>query len=176
MTKEKQTAFLKLCLADALVRLLERQRFDEIRVHDICKQAGVGRTTYYRHCGGQNGKKSLLAYKIVRAWESYAAAHRAEVETDAGFALSCFVYENRALFTLLYEKGQIDAIMAAFEELIAAGKTVGKRDSYLMAFFTYGYFGVIYRWLRYGFDQTPEEVRAQIAETFAAAAQASSEG
>ena len=32
----------------------------------------------------------------------------------------------------------------------------------------YGYFGVIYQWIKYGFDETPEQVQKHISDTFSA--------
>ena len=37
-----------------------------------------------------------------------------------------------------------------------------KVQRYLMSFFTYGYFGIIYQWIKYGFDETPEEIKKRI--------------
>ena len=52
--------------------------------------------------------------------------------------------------------------MRAFEILVPGGKVCDKNLSYLMSFFTYGYFGIIYQWIKYGFDETPEQVKAHI--------------
>lgn len=46
MKKEQSTRFLKLCLADAYIRLLQTQDYAQISINAICACAGVGRTTY----------------------------------------------------------------------------------------------------------------------------------
>ena len=103
--KRNQTAFMKLCLADALIKLMAAQDYDSINVNTICELAGVGRTTFYRHLACKNSKEELLIYKINYEWGRYADLH---------------------------------------------------------------YFGVIYQWIKYGFDETPEQVQKHISDTFSA--------
>ena len=52
--------FMKLCLADALIKLMAAQDYDSINVNTICELAGVGRTTFYRHLDCKNSKEELL--------------------------------------------------------------------------------------------------------------------
>ena len=111
--KRTQTAFLKLCLADALIKLMAAQDYDGINVNAICELAGVGRTTFYRHLDCRNSKEELLIFKINYEWGRYADLHQEDVEKDKGFALACFIYENRRLFSLLYSNGLIVVIMRA---------------------------------------------------------------
>lgn len=166
--KKNQTAFLKLCLADALVKLMETQDFDTINVNTICKLADIGRTTFYRHFDNKNSKEELLVFKINYEWEYYADKHQEEVRKDKGFALTNFIYENRQLFSLLYHNGLLTVIMRVFEDLITEGELSDKKSSYLMSFFTYGFFGIIYQWIKYDFDETPQQVQKHISETFSA--------
>lgn len=90
------------------------------------------------------------------------------MEKDKGFALTCFIYENRRLFTLLHNNGLIVVIMRACELLVSGGETWDKNLSYLMSYFIYGYFGVIYQWIKYSFDETPEQVQKHISDTLSA--------
>ena len=55
--------------------------------------------------------------------------------------------------------------MRAFEVLVPGGEVYDKNLSYLMSFFTYGYFGIIYQWIKYDFDESPEQVKRHIDET-----------
>ena len=66
--KRNQTAFMKLCLADALIKLMAAQDYDSINVNTICELAGVGRTTFYRHLDCKNSKEELLIFKINYEW------------------------------------------------------------------------------------------------------------
>lgn len=166
--KQNQTAFLKLCLADALIKLMNTQEFDSINVNAICKQGDIGRTTFYRYFNNKNSKEDLLVFKINYEWENYAQRHLDDVEKDKGFAFTCFIYENRYLFSLFYKHNLITTIMRIFENFIVAGESPDKQSSYLMSFFTYGYFGIIYQWIKYDFDETPEEIQKHIGNTFGA--------
>lgn len=76
--------------------------------------------------------------------------------------MSSYIYENRKLFSLLYKKSLITLLMRSFEILIPNGEVYDKNLSYLMSFFTYGYFGIIHQWIKYDFDETPEQVKAHI--------------
>lgn len=105
LMKKKQTEFLKLCLADGLIKLMQTQDFDAINVNAVCKEADIGRTTFYRYFDNKNSKEDLLIFKIRYEWERYAERHEEEVTQDKGFALTNFIYENRRLFSLLYRSG-----------------------------------------------------------------------
>ena len=56
----------------------------------------------------------------------------------------------------------ISIIMKSFEILVPGGEVVDKNLSYLMSFFTYGYFDIIYQWIKYDFDETPEKIESHI--------------
>lgn len=161
--KKNQTDFLKLCLADALIRLMKKQSYNTIKISAVCELAGIGRTTFYRHLDSKNGKEELLIFKINYDWEQYAEEHSAEVESDKGFALLKYVYEHKRLFSLLNENGLITTVMGAFEKLILSDIPTDKNVSYLTSYFAYGYFGIIYQWIKYDFDETPEQIREHIS-------------
>ena len=165
--KRDQTAFLKLCLADALIKLMDTKDFSEINVNAICREANIGRTTFYRYFESKNSKEDLLIFKILYEWEQYAARHTG-IQQEKDFGLTGYIYENRELFTKLYRSGLITVIMRAFEELIPAGEPQDKQSSYLLSFFTYGYFGIIYQWIKYDFDEPPEQIQQHITNTLAA--------
>ena len=169
--KQNQTAFLKLCLANALIKLMSKQSYDSISVNSICELAQVGRTTFYRHLDKKNSKEELLLFKISYEWKQYADLENEYVKKNKGEYLTRFIYENRKLFSLLYESGLVSIIMKAMEMTVPDEGDMDfykdKNTAYLMSFFIYGYFGVIYQWIKYGFDETPEEVQKHIIATIA---------
>ncbi len=163
--KKNQTLFIKLCLADALIKLMETEEFDSIKVNTICNLADIGRTTFYRHFDNKNSKEELLSFKIEYEWDCYKEKHEEAINQDSGFALTNFIYENKKLFSLLYRNGLISVIMQVFEILIPAGESYDKNASYLMSYFVYGYFGIIYQWIKYDFDEKPEQIRQHLTNT-----------
>ena len=44
--KRNQTEFLKLCLADSLIKLMADKPYEDISINAICEKADVGRTTF----------------------------------------------------------------------------------------------------------------------------------
>lgn len=165
--KKNQTAFMKLCLADALIKLMKMQDFDTINVNSICKEADIGRTTFYRYFDSKNSKEEMLLFKIKYEWEQYSNKHESDGH-EKGDDLTAFIYENRHLFSMLYHNNLISVIMRALEDLILSGEKCDKQSSYLMSFFIYGYFGIIYQWIKYEFDETPKQIQKHISDTISA--------
>ena len=163
--KKNQTAFMKLCLADALIKLMKNQDFNTINVNSICREADIGRTTFYRYFENKNSKEEMLLFKIKYEWAQYSDRHENDVQGKKP-DLTEFIYDNKNLFSMLYQNNLISVIMHALEDLIPFGE-YGKQASYLMSFFIYGYFGIIYQWIKYDFDETPEQIQKHINDTVA---------
>ncbi len=162
--KNNQTTFLKLCLSDALIKIMTSQDYDAINVNTICEKAQVGRTTFYRHFGNKNSKEELLRFKVSYEWERYKENHEEDFTKDKTFTLLNFIYENRKLFTLLNNSGVIHVAVCLSENLTLDDYPADKGSSYLKSFFVYGQFGAIYQWIKYDFDETPEQVRQHIVK------------
>lgn len=164
--RREQVAFFKACLADALLQLMQEAPFETISVSQICARANVGRTTYYRHYDRRSGKEDLLVFKVQDAWAGYVREHPEEAARDRGFAIACYVYEKRELFALLHRQKLLTVLMRAFEALVLDEDAGPGGGSYLAAFFAYGYFGMIYRWICHGFDVTPQQLQKQILDAW----------
>ena len=61
------------------------------------------------------------------------------------------------------KNGLVTSIMKVIDEF--SDGTEEKDTAYRRAFFVYGYFGVVYQWIKYDFDETPEQIQKHIAET-----------
>ena len=133
---------------------------------------GIGIDTWgvdYVFFDKKSGIEDLLVFKIVYEAKAYNEKHKEEAEKDQGKVFLDFVYENRALFRLMYQNGLTTSIMKAFDAL--SDWREEKDSAYLRAFFVYGFFGVVYQWIKYDFDETPEEVQRHTAEVILRAMQ-----
>ncbi len=166
--KDQSTKFIKTCLADALIKLMEQGNgFEEINVGEICDLAGFGRSTYYRHFDKKSGKSNLILFRVYCKWEEYCRCREQEIEKSRMRALINFFYEERELFLLLDRNGLTRSII--FDILYLAICSVegeSKDMSYWRSFMACGIFGFIYNWIRSGFTDSPEYVYKLASKVF----------
>ena len=70
--RNKSTEFLKECIADSLLKLMEEKTLSQITALEITNTAGVGRATFFRHF---SSKEDVLTFKLLLLWERWAQEH-----------------------------------------------------------------------------------------------------
>jgi AcrR family transcriptional regulator len=112
-------------LRGAFLRLLERKALERISIPDICEEAGVGYTTFYRHYLSKEAVLNEVAAEETR--QLIALALPAAVATDlrAGAeALFTYVDDRRALWSTLLTGGAEGAMR---EEFIRASRQIAAK-------------------------------------------------
>lgn len=159
--RKESSAFLKECMADALLALMKEKAADKITAEEIAKKAGVGRATYFRAFGS---KKEAVTYKYTVMWLRWAEEHGVRVASDYALEnLRTFLdynWEIRETTLLVYGQGMSDAIFESFRALLSARDGADTAARFRMSFFAYGLFALIDEWAQSGFAQTAEELTA----------------
>ena len=160
------TAFLKECLADAYIELLEERLAAKITVTEIAARAGVGRTTYFRNF---SCKEDMLSFKLIRLWQKWAEDHRLAERYDFSLdnALTFFEFNLsiRPLLELIHKHGLQTSIYNAFYENMYRPRNADPLDVYRTRFYSYGVYGVLDEWIARGFAESPQQM-AELARTF----------
>ncbi len=156
--KKESTEFLLECMADSLIALMKEKEYGKITIDEITKKAGVGRATYFRHV---KSKEELIIYKLKMCWERWAG--EAGLRMTTGFALENteaffhFNYANRDWFLLVYKAGLSQTLLSAFDAILVEQREA-KEQQYANAFFKYGLFGILNKWILNGFEDSPDEM------------------
>ena len=155
----KTTAFLKECLADALIQLLETKPIEKITIPEIAGLAGVGRTTYFRNF---NSKEEMLSFKLIALWERWAEEHAVKVKRryskENALTFFRFNYSIRALLSLMYSRGLQSSLYSAFHIYMMPPHDAEPLECYQSSFYSYGLFGLLDAWIVRGFRETPEQM------------------
>ncbi len=155
----RTTNFLKECLADGLIRLLETKPLEKITVPEIAALAQVGRTTYFRNFTSKN---ELITFKLVCLWERWAEDHdmqeRRRYSVKNAPEFFAFNYANRDLLSLIYKRGLQTAIYDAFYTVMAPYRNADPAECYYTRFYSYALFGLLDEWIRRGFSESVEEL------------------
>ena len=157
------TAFLKECLADALIQLLETKPVEKITIPEIASLAGVGRTTYFRNF---DSKEEMLSYKLIVLWDRWAEEHgvrkKHRYSLENALTFFGFNYSIRPLLSLLYRRGLQSALHRAFNLYMRPQHEAEPSEYYRGGFYSYGLYGLLDAWILRGFRESPEQM-AQIA-------------
>ncbi len=110
-------------LKNALLELLTKKPFDEIRVNDICNVAMVHRTTFYSHFAD---KYELLNYCIEDVEQEITEKIRKQDYHDSKefyqhmiMTLLTYIEENKKLFRSLLKKNTDMGIILIFKDACA---------------------------------------------------------
>ena len=161
----KTTEFLKECMADALLKLMQEKPMERISIQEITALAGVGRSTWFRNFSTKN---EALSFKLLQLWCRWGPEHgmgsgtRYTVDNVGDFFQ--FNYEHRDVLLALYESGQQTAIYDAFFQIMMP-QFDDAEAVYESRFLSYGLFGLLGEWMKRDFKETPEEM-ASISKKF----------
>ena len=156
--KQVDEQFIKDCVAEALDQLMRDHSYQEIRVTDLCRRAGVGRTSFYRYFSGQDALYSALLYKIGRTWRSFSERNAGSAEKDPDLAFLEYIYEERELFQWLFKNQQYGAIFDIFYSTTVQDQRSETPETYHQAFLAGGIFGVLYQWAKNDFSIPPDQI------------------
>lgn len=171
MNKQESKYFNTASLMDeALLLLLEEKDYDRITVKEICKKAGVNRTTFYLHYEGMNDLLEETAAMInERFKESLSAVPSGDpskvVLTSEQYLRPYleFIRKNRRAYKVIHEKEHLfhsQKVFNSFYETIFSPAlshfgVTEKEKKYVFAFYTQGTVAIIGKWLE---DNCREEI------------------
>ena len=140
----KTTEFLKECLADALIKLLETKPIEKITIE-------------------------VVTFKIIRLWDRWAEEHHLnrplgyEVNNALDFFL--FNYSIREILNLIYKRELQSALYDAFYCIIMPQQGASSIERYKNSFYCYGLFGLLDEWIEsYAGNQGKDGTNARYME------------
>ncbi|MGM9684484.1 MAG: TetR/AcrR family transcriptional regulator [Eubacteriales bacterium] len=155
----KTTEFLKECMSDALLRLMDEKEFAKITADEIVKVAGVGRATWFRNF---SSKEDAIRYKLRIAWERYAEEHNLTERNrfDIRNATSFFDYNAGMQKTLktIYRAGLDMLVFDVFKEIMIEPQQDQPNQWYREKFYANGLYGLLDGWVRRDFAESPKEM------------------
>ncbi|MCM1166943.1 MAG: TetR family transcriptional regulator C-terminal domain-containing protein [Lachnospiraceae bacterium] len=155
----KTTDFLKECMADVLLKLMDEKDFRKITINEIAEGANVNRSTWFRN---YTAKTDALTFKLIRLWERWADDHnlaeRRYFTTDNAVSFFEFNLSIRETLKTIYNAGLQSTIYDAFYQVMTLPKEDNFLDSYKGRFYSYGLFGLLDEWVKRDFCETTEEM------------------
>ncbi len=161
----KTTMFLKECLADALIKLLNQKPMEKITIPEISETASVGRTTYFRNFTTKN---EMLTFKLVCLWnrwtEEHGVSERRKFTLDNADDFFSFNYSIKNLLELIYRRNLQSTVYDAFYEVMMPQYGSDAFECYESRFYSYALFGVLDEWIQRGFCESVEQMVENITK------------
>lgn len=159
--------YMKDCLADAVMKLLNDYSLNEIQIKQICDVAGYHRASWFR---AFRSKSEAVTYKMVRLWEQWCELHgvavRDEFSLDNADTFFQYNHEIRDTLRLLHRRGLMDDVSASFQSILYDHHRDDPQQAYRAAICGYALYGALCAWVARGFDTTPAEMAAIIRNLF----------
>lgn len=147
----------------AFIDLLQSRELKEIRVTDICKLAGVNRTTFYANYSDIYHLTDAVQKRLEGEVAALYQDQQGKDSPDYDFSrLFRHIRENQ-LFYKTYFKLGLDGTFQIPEQIPSLAARYDSRHlAYHIEFFRNGLNAVIKRWLKRGCQESPEELCAII--------------
>ena len=156
----------KTMLKNALIQLLKKKPIDKITIYELCEQAQINRTTFYKYYGSQNELLEEIENDLFAELErQLLASGGTELENLCdvfAFLLSeqekCTVLINAVPDQEFTDKlFRLPAIRTLSEDHMPPGISQRQKE-YLCLFVFQGAYAIIRKWLNDTNRESPEEV------------------
>ena len=164
MAKEtRRTKMTKLLFHTALIELMQQKPFSKITIRDICTQADLNRTTFYKHYNDQDELIAEIEDELIQRTLDYMKnVSRQEGTIPMIETFLNYVKDNHRLFKVLFSgrdnNERMLAYMANVTESIRANLPdygTEEEERYILNFIMHGTFNFIQMSIDRNFDLSP---------------------
>lgn len=164
MKDNQRTVITKRMLKEGLLRLLKTKPLDKINIVELCKEAGINRTTFYRHY--ELPKDILYEMQAEFMEEMSNSLKKPQTEHDLEQIL-IYLQDHSNLVTLFIRYNSDDEWTEMFRTLhhdICDAQILKDLDAeseeLFYTFLAGGTYFLLRQWLIAGMDKSPKEVAA----------------
>ena len=169
--EDRRVTMTKRLLKEALIEMLKETDIYQISIRELCEQADVNRSTFYKYYGNQFDLMADVENDHLRFFAE--SIEKYEGNSAKAFEMICSYMEEHAESVRVIVNNNIDAelpkkLLSMNIVYEAAGRKYGEQMSedqkeYLYNFLTYGAFRIIYIWL----NKEKREPAEEFAKTLA---------
>ena len=144
----------------AFVELLQEKELQKITVTDICKTAGVNRTTFYANYLDLPDLAEAVRKKLeADVFGLYEEERQQGYNSNDFLKLFRHIYQNQLFYQTYFRLGLEGQFQITQYDTKLAAEYYGNRHiGYHMEFFRSGLTAVLKKWLNDGCQETPEEI------------------
>lgn len=156
-----------VCIAQALIAMMEQTPIEEIHINDLMKRAGVSRMSYYRYFSSKTDVlKFYLDYVLEEYFETIDGKDGSVFQSyEHVLEALKFFYRHRELFLCLHRAGMSGIVLDALNRYTErqSGFVHGDVEkAYPLYYYAGAIFNVYMQWILQGARETPEQVAALI--------------
>lgn len=170
MKENQRIAISKRMLQESLLRLLQTKELSEIRITELCREAGINRTTFYKYYSTPQDVLADIVMGLIREMKMLYPPVQTLEEVKGCLVRICkYIYERADLIRLFIRSNVDVEIANAISEINhyfgedreSFGALKDADDDSLemtAAFIGGGSYFLIRKWLLEDIRKTPEEV------------------
>lgn len=179
MEKQNQrVALSKRMMKEGLLRLLQKKHISKISVSELCQEAEINRTTFYRHYQTPADILLEMTLDYVQAFSIQAQASQCSHDVRSYATQLCVFLRRHSDVVKLFMKNDADLdLTIIFQQLSKAfigarillyrGKQLDDATIQLLnSFFFSGTYALIRKWLTEEVPKSPEEVAELLCCSF----------
>ncbi len=157
---DRRTAYTRRVIRESLYKLLETKHLSEITVKELCEEADINRTTFYR-----NYLDIYDLYEKLEEELTEKAFADGDIEKDR-YRLLKIIYDNQTFYREFFDsrleskyiKQTIQKMYDEMKQLLIERGTYDEKTFRILYQYNYhGAVGVIREWLDGGCQETPED-------------------
>lgn len=176
MQENQRVRLSKLMLRESLIRLMADKSIHKISVREICDNAQINRTTFYKHYGSQYDLLKDMENEVLARIESYLGASEDRSRNDMQLLIKIvtYIHDNLDLCRLLINNAvdsefpekllNLPKIQRLLSKHLVAEYNSDELD-YIYQFVVNGGFSIIKRWINKDNREAPEKIAAVFAGT-----------
>lgn len=160
------------------MRLLDKKHIDSISVSELCAEAQINRTTFYRHFQTPHDVLMEVELDFLKGFYEMQGTPKDAADTRKQVVRMCwFLYDNQDTVKL-FIANNMDRDFIGFSQNFANGLLGSRTVQYkgrladedtmrlMNTFFATGGYSLIRQWLMEGIEKTPEEIADLILGSF----------
>lgn len=142
------------------LEMLQTRDLDQVRVSELCKRAGVNRTTFYANYTDVYALADSIRDRLESELaDLYREEIAAGVNSNDYLKLFCHIRDNQIFYRTYFKLGYDNNYkIILYDTDLAQAHFQNRFIPYHMAFFKSGLTRIIRMWLDSGCQETPEEM------------------
>lgn len=163
-SNEARNVYVREHITASVLKLLEEKPLQEISISEICEDAAIGRTSFYRN---YESKEDVIKQFIRQLIGEWAQAYRPEQGGSNARLFGSFfqhLKDHADFFLLLKRRGLMYLFLEVYVALNGAVPEDENMWAYTKAFIAYGTYGWIEEWLARGMQESAQTMAELLAE------------